>query len=280
MKRWIEGSVFATLAIGAHVALFASLPEDGSEAGGVGGEYLTSISGAAPTVREMVQDWQRPPETPPLETTELDTPAETSTPPEMPQTEDAPAPRAEVRLAMVPPQEQEAPQIDTSTAAPPPPPEPEPEPEPAPEPEPEPEPEPAPEAAKPAKVTSAGRAEQRAAGSGGTSQAGQSGQAQTATANAGQLAKLEAVWGAKIRSRVERRKRLPSGAKGTGRPVVALTVSRGGQLVSYGLAQSSGIAAFDEAALRAVAGAGRFPQAPKELTAAQYTFHLPIAFTR
>ncbi|NKX39535.1 energy transducer TonB, partial [Rhodobacteraceae bacterium R_SAG5] len=55
MKHWIEGSLFSGLALAVHVAIFASFPQDGSEAGGAGGEYVVSIAGAAPTVREMVQ---------------------------------------------------------------------------------------------------------------------------------------------------------------------------------------------------------------------------------
>ncbi|WP_420004963.1 TonB family protein [Arenibacterium sp. LLYu02] len=262
MKRWIEGGVFAGVAVCAHVALFASVPEQGSEAGGSGGDYVTSIAGAAPTVREMVTAWERPPETPVVEQYLSDLPDLETPVPDLPQLDQTPAPRAEVQLALIPPQEQEQPEIDTETAAPPP------------------EPEPEPEAAKPAKTTTAGRAEQRAAGSGGSSQAGLSGQAKLSTANSGQLAQLEAVWGAKIRAKVERRKRIPPGVRGEGQAVVAMTVSRSGQLVAARLARSSGVEAFDAAALKAVASAGPFPAAPAELTGAQYSFNLPISFSR
>ena len=274
MKHWIEGSLFAGLALAVHVAIFASFPQDGSEAGGAGGEYVVSIAGAAPTVREMVQLWEKPPETPQVQQEVLDAPEmDTPPPPELAQLDNTPAPRAEVRLAMAEPQKVDAPEIDTETAPPPP------EPEPEPEPKPEPEPEEAPETGQKAQNNSAGRTEQRAAGSGGSSQAGTSTSANT-TLNKGQQAKLVAVWGAKIRSRIERRKRYPSGGRGDGSVVVRLTVSRDGQLLNYGIARSSGQAAFDQAALRAIKSARRFPKAPNNLPGTQFPFSLKISFSR
>jgi len=269
MKHWIEGALFAVLAVAAHVALFASFPEQGSESGGAGGEYVVSIAGAAPTVRQMVERWEQPPEAPAVQQEVLDTP-DSTTPvsPELPQVDQSPAPRAEVRLAMTQPEERATPEIDTETAPPPP------------EPEPEPEPEKVPETAQQAQTTSAGRAEQRAAGSGGGAQAGAASTASTTTATKGQQARLQQVWGAKIRSRIERRKRYPSGARGDGAVVVRLTISRDGQLLNSQVVRSSGVAVFDQAALRAIASARRFPKAPRGLPGTQFPFSLKISFSR
>lgn len=170
-----------------------------------------------------------------------------------------------------PPQRPEtAPRVDSP---PPPPPQPEPEPEPRPE-------------AKPADRTQKAReggnggATQRAAGSGGQSQAGTAGSSRVATGNAQQEAKLQQVWGARIRSRIERRKRFPSGMRGqSGRVVVRLTVGRDGTILGASVARSSGQAAFDEAAIQAVQRAGRLPAAPKGLSQASYTFNLPMDFS-
>jgi len=260
MKHWIEGSLFAALAIAAHVAIFANIPADGSEDAGAGGEALISLAGAAPTVREMVQKWERPPETRPILEETFDTPDMDI------------APRAEVRLAMSEPEDTATPEIDTTPAPPPP--------EPKPELEPEPEPEDIPDTAQNAETTSAGRAEQRAAGSGDGSQAGASAETRASTASKGRQAKLRAVWGAKIRASIARRQRYPSGGRGDAAVVVTLTVSRDGQLLNYGVARSSGSAAFDQAALRAVASARRFRKAPRDLPGSQFSFSLKLVFNR
>ncbi|WP_254604365.1 TonB family protein, partial [Leisingera sp. ANG59] len=126
----------------------------------------------------------------------------------------------------------------------------------------------------------AGQAGQRAAGAGGGAEAGQSGGARTATADPGREAKLRNVWGNKIRARIERRKRYPSGARGQAQVILRLTVARDGRLLDHRIAKSSGIAAFDQAALAAVARAGKFPPAPKKLQASQIRLSLPVSFTR
>ncbi len=53
-----------------------------------------------------------------------------------------------------------------------------------------------------------------------------------------------------------------------------------GALVNYRVAKSSGVAAFDQAALKAVARAGKFPTAPKGIGASQFTFNLPMSFSK
>lgn len=278
MKRTAEVIVFAAIAGVIHVALFTSAPQSGAKASGAGGEALVSIQAAPETVADMVEAWERPPQP----VAELDLQAEAPLPqaraPSLPTFELAQAPRAAALVALADPDRPEAPQADTAPPPPPPPPpKPEPKPEPKPQPKPRPEPQPDPPQAQKAAQTSAGRAEQKAAGSGGGAQAGQAGGAQAATADAGRQAKLQNVWGAKIRARVARR--TPRG-KGTGTVLVHLTVARSGQLLGSRIARSSGNAALDQAALAAVKRAGRFPPAPKQLALSQMSFSLPIRFSR
>lgn len=282
MKRAAELTVFAGLAALIHIALFVRAPESGVQSSGSGGEALVSIQASNATVAEMVEAWERPRHMPAQIEAE---PAELlpgTASPLLPEIELAQAPRTAVQIALSKPEETDVLNVD---AAPPASPEPEPapaskpEPEPAPEPQARPEPAPQPEAPKAAQ-TSPGQGEQRAAGSGGGSSAGQAGSASEATANSGRQTKLRNVWGAKIRARVERRKKYPSGATGKGTVVVRITVSRAGQLIRSRIAKSSGNATFDQAALKAIARAGTFPAAPKKLQSAQITVNLPITFSK
>lgn len=278
MKRTAEFIAFAAIAGVIHVALFSSAPDSGVKSSGAGGEALVSIQAAPPTIAEMVEAWERPPQP----VTALDTetpPLPQAQAPALPQFELAQAPRAAALMALADPDRSEAPQADTAPPPPPPAPKPKPEPAPEPKPRPRPAPKPQPEApqARKAAQTSAGRAEQKAAGAGGGAQAGQAGGAQAATADAGRQAKLQNVWGAKIRARVARR--TPRG-KGSGTVLVHLTVARSGQLLGSRIARSSGNAALDQAAMTAVRRAGRFPAAPKKLTLSQMSFTLPIRFSR
>lgn len=166
--------------------------------------------------------------------------------------------------------EQAAPQV---AAAPPPPAKPEPAPEPKPEARPA-------DRTQQAQTGGAGGVTQRAAGSGGSAQAGNAGNAQVRTGNAQQEARLQAVWGAKIRARIERRKRFPNGMRGqTGRVVMRITVSRDGAILGAAIARSSGQPAFDQAAVQAVQRAGRLPAAPQGLSQPSYTFNLPMDFS-
>lgn len=122
---------------------------------------------------------------------------------------------------------------------------------------------------------------QRANGSGSAAAAGTKGPAQaTATSNA-RANDLRASWGAKIRSRIERRKSYPAAAgRSSGKVVVRLTVMASGALAAVTIAQSSGNAALDQAAIAAVQRAGTFPAAPEGLTGARHSFSLAIAFKR
>ncbi|RSK41031.1 energy transducer TonB, partial [Rhodovulum iodosum] len=92
---------------------------------------------------------------------------------------------------------------------------------------------------------------------------------------------LRAAWGGAILARVTRAHRYPRAALGqglTGRALVALEVRRDGRLASARLAESSGSALLDRAALASVRRAGPFPPAPVGLTRASYGFTLPLRF--
>ncbi|OED49863.1 energy transducer TonB [Rhodobacteraceae bacterium (ex Bugula neritina AB1)] len=281
MKRAAEFTVFAGLAGLVHVALFASVPESGALSSGSGGEALVSIQPASAEVARMAEAWQRPPETPQTATLPTE-PLPQAQAPALPQIELAQAPRAALLAPLSQPAAIQPVQADT--APPPPRPEPKPEPQAKPRPKPVAQTKPQPQQQTPAKANSdrnaAGQAGQRAAGSGGGAEAGQAGGAQTATTDPGREATLRAVWGNKIRARIERRKRYPSGLRGQARVVLRLTVARDGRLLNHRIAKSSGIAAFDQAALAAVARAGKFPPAPKKLQAGQIQLSLPIGFSR
>jgi protein TonB len=151
-------------------------------------------------------------------------------------------------------------------------------------PEPQKKPTPAPKKAakpEPKAAPSAARAAQRASGSGNGAQAGSGGTSAAATLSKATINSLRASWGASIRTRIERRKAYPSAARGAaGTVTVRLSVSRTGQLLSVSLVKTSGNAALDQAALNAVKAARSFPAAPKGLTESQYSFSLPMRFSR
>lgn len=276
MKRAAELTVFAGIAALIHAALFAAAPGSGAQSSGAGGEALVSVQAADAAVAEMVEAWQRPPQYMPQLEPDLSQPPTVPAAPAVPQFELARAPRAAAQIALARPAPAGTLEVETATAPPPP----KKQPETAAKPAPRPKAVPEPRQARKAEQTAASRAGQRAAGSGGGAQAGQAGNAAAATAQTGQEAKLQAVWGAKIRARIERRKRFPAGASGSGVAVVRITVSRSGQLLDYRIAKSSGSAAFDQAALQAVARAGTFPSAPQKLGLSQLTFTLPMAFSK
>lgn len=130
--------------------------------------------------------------------------------------------------------------------------------------------------AAPAAVKSEESAHARAAGSSKTQTKGDGGADQATTGDPNLAASLKKRWGAAIIARVERQKRPPrGGAKGTVR--LSLEVASKGQLVSVSISQSSGDAAMDQAALRAVKKA-RMPRAPKALGAGTYSFSFRMRF--
>lgn len=117
------------------------------------------------------------------------------------------------------------------------------------------------------------------------SAAGDAGQTQKATRSEGSRAStadttnLQKRWGATVRKKVEARKFYPPGAgRVTGTVTVRLTISRTGHLAGVTVARSSGNAALDQAAVKAVTSVGTFPAAPKGMTEASYTFTLPMKY--
>lgn len=276
-----QAGVAIVLALALHVAGFVLRPEEaGAVSAGAGGEDLVSLQAADASIEALVEDWDKPPEV--VE----DTPPE----PEVPQAFEPP-PSLDTPPEIAPPVQMtealELPQLSESlpSVSPPPPPPPKPEPEPEkveekPKPKPKPKAEPKP-AAKKKQPAAAARPAQQAAGSGGGAQAGADGSAQSATLSKARVNDLKAGWGAAIRSRIERRKTYPGAARGaSGTVTVRLTVSRAGALSGVSVARSSGNAALDEAAIKAVRAAGKFPSAPKGLNEASYSFTLPMRFAR
>ncbi len=125
------------------------------------------------------------------------------------------------------------------------------------------------------------RKAETAAGEGKKNAAGTGGNAEAATLSQSKVSDLKASWGAKIRARIERRKEYPAKADGaSGKVALALVIGRDGRLISVKVARSSGHAVLDQAALKAVERAGRFPAAPKGLTEGSYAFALSIGFKK
>lgn len=125
--------------------------------------------------------------------------------------------------------------------------------------------------------SSGSRAAQQAKGAGSSTKAG-TGNSDTASLSNAKVADLKKQWGNRFRARVERRKSMPRGIRETGTANVRVEVGVDGRVLSIALVRSSGIAAFDEAALNAVRRAGRFPKAPKGIGAGPFSFTLPIRF--
>ncbi|SDW98152.1 outer membrane transport energization protein TonB [Ruegeria halocynthiae] len=278
MKHGLELCIFVILAITLHVLAFVHGARSGQQAAGSNGDAMVSIQAAAPTVVDMVKAWERSPVAMPILQDQLAAPqpikVET---PMVPQIELAPAPNATVRTAIVQPEIEQKIEVNIT---PPPPPEPEVEVKPRADtrPEPRPEQKQSNEGLK-AKQTSVGRRKEIAAGSGGSTQAG-AGNAKVTTGDPGKMAKLQAVWGAKIRARIDRNKRYPRRSKTSGDVTIELQVSRDGRLISYRLRKSSGVPELDKAAMDAVARARRFPKAPKELVGNAFRFRVPMKLAR
>jgi len=99
--------------------------------------------------------------------------------------------------------------------------------------------------------------------------------------SAGQRAALLADWAGAIRARVERRKAYPRAARAaraSGTVLLRLTVAADGTLLASGVAEASGHAALDRAALDALSRAGRLPAAPAGFDRARQVFTLPLRF--
>lgn len=132
-----------------------------------------------------------------------------------------------------------------------------------------------PQTARKAEQTTEARAEQKAAGTGGTNQAGSS-TSRTASISQGQLDSLMNVWGSKIKAKIVRSQRYPRGENASGKVSLSLQVSRTGQLLGVRVLRSSGNARLDAAAIATVKRARRFAKAPRELTSNSYSFGITL----
>lgn len=262
MMRLGTVAIAGLAAIALHLAAFAAVaPHLRAAAGaGEGGQALLTLTAADPALSALVADWDRPPavatptpKQPAASLPDAGLAIPAISPPANPTIETAalPVPSPDV-----------APRPDTTAPAPPPPPE-----------------QPAAAAKAIAKAKAPPPAPvpaQQAAGTGGKTVAGQANTSSAATNPQGSTA-AKAEWGAAIRARIERRKAYPAAAGGAaGKVTLRLVVGADGRLVSVTVAQSSGMAALDRAALSAVKAAGRFPKAPKGQ--GQTSFSLPITF--
>lgn len=293
-----DAALALVLAGGVHLAFFA-LPNDpaGAVASGDGGVALVSLAAASPTLAALVEDWDRPPEVElaPSLAELAPNPAPFEAFPTEVAVLDRPMTVPDPVMAMMP---DAMPALDMAVPA-----APEPEPEPLPEVQPEVQPPAVPEtsamapaeaprpkqrqaAAKSGKAPKAasasqGQAAQQAKGTGGGAAAGASGRSEAATLSKATINDLKAGWGASIRARIERKKAYPAAAKGaSGKVTVRLTVNRSGQLMAVAVLKSSGHAALDDAAVRAVRSAGKFAVAPKGLDDQSFSFTLPMNFSR
>lgn len=282
MKALTELIVFGGASVAIHLAVVNGLQisEAGSDGAGAAGASAITLAAATPSLTARVEEWTQPP-----------TAADTTAEPRRPDVErlepiatdaaDAPVSASPGQAALAAPV---LPDRRAASVAPPPPP-PEPPKPVAPKPEPvapEPVPEKAPAQAKPEPKTAPARPAEVARGdpakAGATAGASKPREVAAAAPAVSQAAIAD--WGARIRSRIERRKTSPGGSWTPGSAVVRITVSREGRLQALGVLKSSGDARLDRAALQAVQRAGRFPAAPKAFSRPQMTFDLPVSFVR
>jgi periplasmic protein TonB len=268
MKALVEGTLFLGVATALHVALWQGLPADSAEGAGEGGSASMTVGGADAVLAATVAEWDAPPTTTqnaasPITPLASQSPA---TPAPGPLPRRSAAPSSSLPALSSPPQEE-------AFAPAPPPPAPEPAPTtlaPADSPRPTARPAPPPPAS-PVQAAPARRAE--GAGAGGT----RGSRAVTEAAGQGAAARQTALaeWGGRIRARIDRARPRTTGR---GAVTLSLTVARDGRLLGASVVAGSGQPALDRAALRAVTGAGRFPEAPAALQADRYSFRLPVRF--
>lgn len=99
--------------------------------------------------------------------------------------------------------------------------------------------------------------------------------------SAGASASAIASYRQLVAAHLQRFKQYPAGAKAAGQQGVArvsFTLGRGGQVMSSGLAGSSGHAALDAETVAMVRRAQPFPAFPPELQQASMSFSAPVAF--
>ena len=253
---------FGGLSLAAHLAVFAQFGGEAPGGAGEGGMALATVQAASPAIAALVEEWETPPETarpvsqpapPRVETARLDV------------TEIRPqTPRPASPLPPVLPETAARPEIDSETA---------------PHRVQAPAASPRPAArAEPVAQAAAAQPQHRAAGSGARSTTGAAAQSAVPARAQGNDASQLAAWSAAIQSRIARQQRYPRGDHGEGRVRVAMVITRSGALTEVGIAQSSGRAALDRAAIQAVRRAAPFPPAPLGLSDDWYRVAQWMAF--
>lgn len=269
-------AIFGTLAAGLHLGAGGVLLSDrdvgGADAAGDGGQAVITQPASMAAAADWVQSWTQPPVAASLDPTPIALPPVATRAPAglaLPaMSPDTPRPTPDVPRLSVLPEQSAPPRIDTAPAeltalAPPVLRSPRPVAR-------------GPRADTPApQLTRAAQPARQAAGRGETGARGVAGAAQTVALTSGQRQSLMSTWGAQIRARIDRGR---PAVRGRGVVVLRLQVRRDGALAGVGIAQSSGNAALDQAAVQAVQRAGRFPAAPEGLREAQYGFSLPLRF--
>jgi protein TonB len=287
MRGVLSIILFGLIATALHAGVFYWMaPDGGAQAGGDQGADSVSLQGAAPQMQAMADRWQQQPDIaqtmtavaarpvqPVQQTPMVAQPTQPTTPVALPSLPD---------LVEVTPMQD--PVVETTPVAPPPVPKTVPKPKPVtPKPEvtkPAPKPAPAkPKVAQP-KPAQAPAPKKQASGSGAAKTTSSGGTVAAQSLSKAQTASLQARWNAQIQRKIRRNMRYPRGTKATGTAKVVLTLGRDGRLKGLSLSRSSGNAALDQAAIKAVQRAGRFAKAPKGLNKAQYRFQIPLTFSK
>ena len=89
-----------------------------------------------------------------------------------------------------------------------------------------------------------------------------------------------ASWARKIQSRIARHQTFPRGARGAGRVRLYMDILTDGRLQAVRIDRSSGVQAFDKAALQAARAAAPFPPAPTGVQGAKHSFAQWVNFSR
>lgn len=255
IRRLLEPLVFLSLATAVHAAVWAGWSGSGT-ASGHERPASNAIAVAGPDMAAMVHDWTLSPS---VSTTlpDLSAPVSDAAPVLPAPSQLAPNPRAVSDLPVL--TSDVVPQIERA-------------------PPPRPVKTPKPRSEPPVVQATPGSDTPRQATQSGPERAKASGQS---AISQGQRNSLMAGWASKIRARIDRKRSYPSAARAaglTGTVTLALEVAADGQVLGVRVAQSSGHAALDHAALAAVARAGRLPRAPKGLGGARHAFRLPLSF--
>lgn len=250
-------------ALALHILPFLVLDNGGSRAAGSGsgGSGQVTLAAASQQLVQQAKQWNRPPDvpdvSPAIATPEVPSQPQFATPPAR---TEVPFPVS--HLAPPSPPRPAAPFADASPASPA-----------SPSPPAKPV---APE--KPTVTASAARQQEQATGKQQQEIKGDAGAQATTTGDLSRATtNLKNRWGAAIIARIQRQKRPPRGG-GRGTVRLNISVSTKGRLIAVSLAQSSGHAAIDQAALGAVRKA-RLPRSPKAISPGNYSFTFRMVFT-